>query len=342
MKVDWQAKICAALIAFCLASLAFVGVMAFIGENPAGVIVTLLGMGAGAPSEVFVKAVPILFCALAVALPGRLGLVNIGGEGQLVLGAIAATCVAVCLPGSGPIGLLMMVLGAVAAGILWGGLPGWLRSKFQVNETLLSLLLNYVAQLFLLYLIHGPWKDPGSLGWPQSRAFPASLILPEIGESRVHLLSVVALVLCILFAYLGKYTRIGFSGRIIQSNVGTARYLRIKVNIYFVVAFCLAGAIAALGGMGEIAGVQGRLRDGFSLGYGYAGFFVAWLCGHRFLLLPLAAVLFACVVVGADSLQVFKELPFATVYLLQGIIFLAVMATPAITTRLGTHIGGKS
>ena len=315
----------------------FAMVMVFAGKDVTAIAKTLATGGSTSAyglTETAVKAIPILFCAIAVAIPGRVGLVNIGGEGQLVLGAIGAMFAVLCLPDLGALSFGVMVVTAAIAGGLWGLLPGMLRAFTGANETLLSLLLNYVAQLLLLCLIHGAWKDPASLGWPQSSALPDQFLLHGIAGTRIHGFAWLALLLCAILAFFGRKTAVGMSARVLAANPATARYLGIRVANYFALAFCMAGAAAALGGLGEVAGVQGRLRDGISLGYGYAGFFVAWLCGNRFLLLPFGAFLFALVVTGADSLQVDKGMPFSTVYLLQGLVFLALLAVPALEDRL--------
>ncbi len=325
----------AAAVISCLALglAAFATVIAIGGGDSIAVLRTLATGGASSVyglTETVVKAIPVLLCALAAALPGRLGLVNIGGEGQLLLGAIGATfAIRVSPPMSAMPTLLVMALGAALAGAGWGLLPGTLRGLTRANETVISLLLNYVAGLILLHLIHGPWKDPASLGWPQTAALPESARLPGLWGTRIHPLLWFALASCVLLAILDRYAVVGMASRIIGANAAVARYIGLKVPLYYAIAFGLAGALAALGGFGELSGIQGRLRDGMSLGYGYAGFFVAWLFRNRFEWLPLGAFLFSFVITGADSLQAFSGMPFATVYLLQGLVFLAILGSTA-------------
>jgi len=323
-------RIAITVLALAMAVSAFAAVVTLAGENPRAVLLTLGAAGTSSAYglvETIVKAIPILLCALAAAIPGRLGLVNIGGEGQLLAGAIGGTLVAQVAVGLPLVPTLaLMAFVASVFGATWGLLPGVLRGLTRANEIVISLLLNYVAGLALLHLIHGPWRDPASFGWPQASALPTAAQLPGLGGTRIHALIWVALALCALLAFAAKRTVVGMATRVIGANPAVGRYLGLRVPVYYAVAFGIAGAIAGLAGFGELSGIQGRLREGLSLGYGYAGFFVAWLCRNHFGWLPVGALAFSLVVTGADALQVSAGMPFATVYLLQGLVFLAILA----------------
>jgi simple sugar transport system permease protein len=316
----------------------FAVVVALGGESPSAVLLTLGAAGTNSTyglAEAVVKSIPVLLCALAAAIPGRLGLVNIGGEGQLLLGAIGAALAAQLALGL-PLAatLILMTLFAAVFGSTWGLLPGILRGLTRANEIVISLLLNYVAGLMLLHLIHGPWKDPASLGWPQGVALAETARLPGLAGTRIHPLIWVALALCGLLAFAARRTVAGMAARVIAANPTVGRYLGLRVPAYYVVAFAVAGAIAGLAGFGELSGIQGRLREGLSLGYGYAGFFVAWLCRNHFPWLPVGALAFSIVITGADALQVSAGMPFATVYLLQGLVFLAILAAVSLEREI--------
>jgi ABC-type uncharacterized transport system permease subunit len=335
-------------IALLIVALLVLGVFSLIvgsaGHNPLDVLRTLATSGFAsryALIESVVKAIPILLCAIAAGIPGRLGLVNIGGEGQLLAGAIGAMF-AVNLAGSSPLTLLLMAVFGALAGGAWAMLPGALRGFTKANETVISLLLNYVAGLLLLHLIHGPWKDPGGLGWPQTAALPDEARLAGLFGTRIHSLVFYAVGAAALLAFAGRRSILGMAARIIESNPAAAAYAGLPVGWYYALAFAAGGLMAGLGGFGELSGIQGRLRDGMSLGYGYAGFFVAWLCRNRFEWMPAAALLFAAVITGADSLQLFSGLPFATVYLLQGLLFLGLLGYPSVMSRLGARTEAES
>lgn len=170
-------------------------------------------------SETLVKAAPILLTALAVALPARLGLISVGGEGQLYAGALLGTG-AVLAAISQPGWLLMplMLAGAMAGGALWGVIPALLKTRLGVNETISTLLLNYVGILLVSYVVHGPWKNPASLGWPATIEFPEGAILPQFFGTRVHMGLIFGLVAAIILHVLVTYSRWGLGLRISRSN----------------------------------------------------------------------------------------------------------------------------
>jgi simple sugar transport system permease protein len=284
--------------------------------------------------EAVVKAVPICLCALAAALPARFGLINLGGEGQLLAGAIGATGVAL-LGAAWPSPLLLSLMGlsALTAGAAWGFLPGFLKAVTKTSETVSSLLLNYVAALALLYLIHGRWRDPGSFGWPQSPAFPDAARLPLWPGTRVHLGVAFAAALAVLLFLAFQLGPLGRSARVVMASEQTARIIGLRPRRNYMGAFLVAGAIAGLAGLCEVAAVQGRLREGISLGYGFAGFLVAWLCRQRFEWIPLAALAMGGILSAGDALQVSAGLPFAVVDLVQGLLLLGVVIHEALVRQ---------
>src|SRR5882724_9224564 len=163
-------------------------------------------------SESFVKATPILLCALAVILPARLGLITVGGEGQLYFGALTGTAVVVCFP-KAPLLLLLPAMLAAGAlgGAIWSGAAGWLRARCNVNETISTLLMNYIAVLLVNYAIYGAWKDPASLGWPASIAFPPDATVPSLYGTRVHAGLIVGVIAALLLHVGVTYARWGIA-----------------------------------------------------------------------------------------------------------------------------------
>jgi len=311
-----------------IAILAFAAVVWAAGGPPLRVILILLTGGGTwfGLGEAMAKSIPILLCALAVAVPGRMGLTNIGGEGQFLLGAIGASVVALSFPTMPSFLLPPAMMGAaMLAGGLWGAIPGALRSFARTDETVISLLLNYVAGLFLLHLVNGALKDPAGMGWPQSAMFEANARIEGFLGTRIHAVAFLALGAALVLSWVWRHTVWGFSARTVAANPILARHMGIPVRGYYLIGFCLAGALAGAAGFGEVSAIHGRIREGISLGYGYAGFFVAWLSGHRFVWCIPASLIYALVITGADSLQIETKLPFATIYVFQGAMFLAVL-----------------
>jgi simple sugar transport system permease protein len=277
--------------------------------------------------QVLVKAAPLILAGLAVAVPARAGLVNVGGEGQVIMGAVAAGGVALALDGTLPGGLmvLVMMLAAAVAGGLWAGLAAVLRLTVRVNEAITTLLLNYVAIDLLLYLIYQPWKDPKGSGQPATRQLAVGARLPLLGTSRVHAGFVVALVATAVIFALLRWTSWGFRLRVVGGNPEAARRAGLPVSALLLSAMVVGGALAGLGGMVHFAGAEFKLRPGMTLNFGYIAFLAAWLARHDPIKVAGAAVLLAVIAIGGDSLQVDSGLPAAAVNVLMGLVLVAVM-----------------
>lgn len=324
-----------------------------VGRNPltvySGIFTSAFG-DSFAISETLVAATPVMLCALAVAIAGRVGLMNIGVEGQLLMGAIGSTFVALAMPADTPAWqmLSLMCLAGCLCGALWSAIPALLKVGLEVNETIVSLLLNYVAALVVEFLIHGPWHDPSTTSWPQSQAFPAAAELLHLDGSRVHLGLLIAIGIGIVLMFVLHKTRAGFKATIIGDNPAAAKYAHYPVMRYLLIAMLLSGAVAAIAGFSQVSAIEGRLRSGLSPGYGYTGFLVCWLARHNPLAIIVTAVLLGGFLSGADILQLSEKLPFATVNIMQGAIFLFLLASEKTIKRLAEKMqlqlstGGKA
>jgi simple sugar transport system permease protein len=317
-------------VSLVIALIGFGVVVAIQKENPVAVYRDIIDSTVRSKygfSEVLVRMIPLLLCALAVAIPARVGLVNVGGEGQLYIGAWAASWVALTFTSlDRPLLLPLMFAFAAAGGAAWAAVPAFLRARGWLNETISTLLLNYVAILFVQYFVFGPWKDPLSANFPQSKPFPAGAILPALGDYRVHLGLVFGLVaVAAMFAIL-RYTRWGYEIRAIGGNPEAAHRNGIPVAGYLVGMLVLGGAMAALAGFGEVSAIQGRLRPSVSPGFGFIGFLAAWLAGHNPLAIVVITFVLAVLTAGGDSLQISHGLPFASVNLLMALTLFSVLA----------------
>ncbi len=317
-----------------LTALAFVAVGGFLllfQRNPitayAEIFRGAFGSGYGL-SEVVVRAIPLMLCAAATAIPARMGLVNVGPEGQLHAGAIVATWGALTL-GAAPRGVLLP--GLVVLGLLGGAaagcVPALLRWTAGVNETISTLLLNYVIVLVVEYLVRGPWKDPMSYNWPYTPEFPEAARLPSYWGTRIHAGLWFALAAIALFAFALRRTRWGYEIRVIGDNPEAARRAGIAIGWYTLLTMCAGGALAGLAGMAEVCAVQSRLRPGISTGFGYTGFLVSWLALHRPAGIVLMALLLGVLSVGGDMVQISLGLPYATVNILTSLIFFIVLGS---------------
>jgi simple sugar transport system permease protein len=277
-------------------------------------------------SEILVKLIPFALCAVATAIPARVGLINVGGEGQFYIGAWAATWTILYSGAPAPLLLPAALVAGMAGGAVWAGIAGLLRVRANLNEALSTLLLNYIAVLFVNYFVYGPWRDKSNFNWPYSAMFPEDATLPIVFGTRVSAaILIVPLVLVAMFLLL-RYTRIGFNMRAVGGNALAAQRAGIPVGRYLFWSLVAGGAIAGLAGMAEVCGVQGRLRPGISVQYGFIGFLASWLGGHRPLGILFSSLLFGAIAVGGDTLQIGANLPGSTVNILMALILFAVLA----------------
>ncbi|MEN9935551.1 MAG: hypothetical protein RLZZ387_2130 [Chloroflexota bacterium] len=317
-------------LALALALAVFALLLLLLGKDPLAVYAAIYAGTLGDSygwGEIVVKMTPFVLCALAAAIPARAGLVNVGADGQLYMGALLATWVALNL-GELPAPLLLplLVLAGCLGGALWAGVVGVMRVRAGVNETIASLLLNYVAALTVDYFVHGPWKDRSGMNWPYTAEFADAARLATFGTTRISAGIFMALAAVALYAWWMGRTRWGYNVRVVGGNPEAARRSGIAPTRYILAAIMIGGAMAGLYGMIEVTAIQGRLRGGISQGYGYIGFLVAWLAGHSPLRIIGMAALLGVLSVGGDVLQIRAGLPASATNILMALILFFVLA----------------
>ncbi|MDH4439019.1 MAG: ABC transporter permease [Rhizobium sp.] len=281
------------------------------------------------------RAAPLLLTALCVALPARLGLTVIGAEGAVVLGGLAGAAIALPLTSTlSPLPVwILMGLASMVIGGLWIGLSGFLRHYRGVNETIASLLLAYIAIALMNQLIEGPLRDPASLNKPSTAPLPAEFMLGNMPGMDVHWGFVIGIVACVVSYVIIEWTTAGFAARIAGGNMRAAQIQGLPVGRLIVGFTTLAGAFAGLAGMIEVAAVQGSANGSLAAGYGYTGILVAFLARHN----PLAIIPVAILLGGIDAsgglIQRRMALPDATVMVLQGTLFIAVLFSETLYGR---------
>src|SRR2546430_6106504 len=261
------------------------------------------GWGAGMEA-IWIRAGPLVLRGVAVATALRIGLGNIGGEGQLIIAATAATGVglyATSLPG--PLVLPVMIFAGCLAGAMWATIAAIPRALIGLNEIIVTLFLNYIAILLMDHLIFGPWADPKAFGFAYSRSLPDAAMLPVIPGSYVHVGIVIAVLVAVTAWWLMERTPWGFAVRVSGGNPRTAEYFGLRISRGMIIVLAFSGAIAGLAGAIELTGVTNRLQDGISVNYGYSGVLIAFLARGRLLGVVVAAFLFATLVVGSYALQ---------------------------------------
>jgi general nucleoside transport system permease protein len=281
------------------------------------------------------RAAPLILTALCTALPAQLGMVIIGGEGALLMGALAATSAALALPGAPPFAVqVAMAAAGMIAGGLWIALSGALRQYRGVNETISSLLLVYVALALLNHLVEGPMRDPTSLNKPSTNEIGAANMIGTIPGTDVHWGFAFGIVAAVLAYVLIYHTVFGFAARVAGGNIRAAKVVGLNVSRLILIICFLAGAAAGLAGMVEVAAVQGRTNANLAAGYGFTGILVAFLARHNPLAIIPVAILLGGIGASGGLLQRRLGLPDASVLVLQGMIFIAVLASDSLYGRL--------
>jgi simple sugar transport system permease protein len=315
---------------FGLALAVFAFVLLVFGQNPLRAYVDIFRATLGSFygfSEVLVKMIPLVLTALAVAIPSRIWLINVGGEGQLFIGALFATWGAInfshlsawlLLP-------LISILGFLGGG-LWALISGFMRARGWASETISTLLMNYVAILLVSFFVFGPWKDPESANYPQSAPFPDAAILPFFFGSRVHLGAVLAIAGLLSFYFVMSRTRWGLEMRAMGINQEAARRNGISTYRYILLLMFIGGGMAGLAGMGEVSAIHGQLRPSLSPGLGYTGFLISWITMGNPLGIVAAAFLISIITAGGDILQMTHRIPAAAIHILMALVLFVVLA----------------
>jgi simple sugar transport system permease protein len=293
---------------------------------------SLYGLG-----ELLLKATPLMLCALGL-IPGyRANIWNIGAEGQFTIGAITGGGVGLFYGAQlGHWALPCMLLAGVVGGMSWAAIPALLRARFRTSEIFVSLMLVYIAQLLLSYLVHGPWRDPAGLNFPQTRPLPDNALLqPLLDGTRVNATFVLALVLAGCFWWFGSATAAGFRMRVGGLAPAAAAYAGISERNNIWLALLISGGAAGLAGISEVAGPIGMLQPVISPGYGFAAIIVVFVGRLHPLGVVLASLLMSSLYLGGESAQVELQLPASVSGLFQGsLLFYLLAAELLITFRL--------
>ena len=346
---DWGSRVIDALLpVFATLAALLVGaiMLLFLKVNPLEAY-RALWQGAFGSSNAFaetlVKATPLLLVALGICISFRGDVINIGGEGQMIIGAIFATWVGLTfttLPGWFVI--TMAMLAGFLGGAVWGGIPGFLKAYFRVNEILSTVMMNAIAVQLMNFLLRGPLIDPSQARLaskiPQTARLLEVFRLPRLAPTRLHLGALIAVVLAILVYILLWRTTLGYRIRAVGQNPHASRYAGINVQRHIVVALLLSGAFAGLAGATQVFGVNYRMiTDGSASGFtGGAGFngIVAALFGqlHPIWSIP-ASILFGALLVGANSMQRVVQIPSALITALNGLVVVFVVSSEILRTR---------
>ena len=279
-------------------------------------------------AELGVKATPLILIGVALSIGFRAGVWNIGAEGQLTLGAICGGGVALWFYEVDSIFVLpLMIIAGIAGGMAWAAIPAFLRTRFNANEILTSLMLTYVATLFLSFLVHGPWRDPDGFNFPESRIFSDSATLPIIMQgTRLHIGWLFALGAVLAAWVMMSKMLVGFQIKVVGQAPEAGRYAGFSVNRLIWITLLLGGACAGLAGLVEVSGPIGQLLPSISPGYGFTAIIVAFVGRLHPVGVLLSGLLLALSYLGGESAQITMNLPLAVTGVFQGLLLFFLLA----------------
>ncbi len=307
--------------------------LALTGHSPLSVYQTMFDSALGSSngwSATLNRAVPIGLCGLAVAVAGSMGLWNIGAEGQIVAGAIAAAWIArLGDDWSGPLLITTMLVASVVGGGLWALGPAWARSQLGVNEIITTLMLNEIAIRAVRYLVNGPWKDPEGNNFPVAPELPEAASLPVLfGRTNIGL--IIAAVVLAAVGWFAARSAWGYELRIAGSSQRTATYVGISLRRKIFTVLVLSGAIAGLAGGIELTGNASRLTEGISSGFGFTGIIVAALALMRPAGVAAVALVFGAVQIGGEAIQT-QGVPSSTAGIIEALVLFCTLAAAVFT-----------
>jgi general nucleoside transport system permease protein len=284
-------------------------------------------------TELLVKATPLVLIGIGLSIGFRANVWNIGAEGQFTFGAIVGGGVAIAFHDSENFLLLPVVMIAgIMGGMAWAAIPAFLKTRFNANEILTSLMLTYVAILLLSFLVHGPWRDPDGYNFPESRLFPDAAMLPVIwADSRLHLGSIFA-VLAVGAGWVILFRAvIGFQLRVVGQAPAAAKHAGFSQNKLIWFSLLLGGGLAGLAGVAEVAGTIGQLLPSVSPGYGFTAIIVAFLGRLHPVGVLFAGLIMALSYIGGEVAQIEIGLPAAVTGLFQGILLFFLLGCDVLT-----------
>jgi len=280
-------------------------------------------------SELLLKATPLMLVAIGLAIGFRANIWNIGAEGQLIMGGVAASAVALYFYESEGVHILiLMIIGGAIGGMLWASIPAFLKTHFNTNEILVSLMLVYVAQLMVSWLVHGPMMDPDGFNFPQSRMFEDSALLPIIVEDTRLNLAFTFAIGALLVGYVFMYRSFaGFQMQVAGQAKDAARYAGFSAKRMIWIGLLSGGGMAGIAGMSEVAGPMGQITEHVSNNYGFAAIIVAFVARLNPIGIFFASLLMALLYLGGEQAQQYMNLPSSISNVFQGMLLLFLLGS---------------
>ena len=300
-----------------------------LGHNPVSVYrAMILGSFGNAMrfKDTIKIAIPLVITSLGIMIAFKMKFWNIGAEGQILVGALFASYIALNfgnLPK--PLLLIIMVISGTIGGGLWALFPAYLKVKFDTNETIITLMMNYIAIKWVTYLQYGPWRNPEAFGFPEIAKFSKNAVLPSL--FGIHIGWLIALILVIVIHVFIKHSKRGFEITVVGESIETARYAGINVKKVILSSIFISGAICGLVGMIQASAVNQTLNIGISGGYGFTAIITTWLSGLKAIVIVPVSILFAAMIKGGSFIQTSFQIPQAAAVILQSTILFFVLGS---------------
>lgn len=280
-------------------------------------------------SELFLKATPLMMCAVGVSVGFRANIWNIGAEGQLLIGALTGGWVALHFgDSSSPLLLPAMLLAGALGGMVWAAIPAFLRTRFNASELLTSLMLVYIAQLVVSWLVHGPWMDPDGFNFPQTKMFPPHALLPVLKQgTRLTVSFLVGIVsLGVGWVFMNR-SFLGYQMKVAGQAENASRYAGFSAKRTIWMGMLAGGFMAGIAGLSEVAGPMGQITEHISPGYGFAAMIVAFLGRLNPLGIFFASLLMSLLYLGGEQAQQYMNLPSSISNVFQGLLLFFLLGS---------------
>lgn len=326
-------------------SIVFAGIILLIfGLNPFEIFKEIImgSIGTGLRvKQTIVKAVPLIITSMGIIVAFKMKFWNIGAEGQITMGALGASWVALNLSPNlpQPVMLLLMMVGAAVCGGIWAFIPAIFKAKLGTNETIFTLMMNYVAIKFVTYLQYGPWMDPAANGFPKIAMFPDNAVMPKLGG--VNIGWILAILAAAFVYFFMNYTKKGYEITVVGESIETARYAGMNISRIIVVAMLISGGLCGITGMIQASAIEKTLVYGIANGYGFTAIITAWLSKLNAGYAVAACAVFAMLIQGGQYIQIALGVPSAVSDIVQGLILFFVLGSEFFM-RYRVHIGRNS
>jgi ABC-type uncharacterized transport system permease subunit len=332
-------RITSVILALFIFSIVFI----LMHKSPIDVYASMLKGAFGSPyaiRETIKLAIPLCIAALGIAVAFKMHFWNIGAEGQILMGAFAASMFALKFPTMPrPALLLTMMVAGIIGGSLWALIPAIFKAKWGTNETIVTLMMNYIAIKWIVYLQHGPLKDPNAKGFAKIANFTDNAILPEI--FKVHIGWIFAIILVLFIYIFMNYTKIGYEISVLGESEKTALYSGVNIKKTIIISILLSGGLCGLVGMIQASGISNTLAENISGGVGYTAIIVAWLGYLSAPVIMVVSILFAALQQGGSFIQTSYGIPGAAALILQAMILFFVLGSEFfIRFKIDIKVGG--